>query len=163
MSSLRKSETRPVSVIRLGAVSRRALRYAAIALSVCVLSGIGGVSDVRPAAAQDIGRIIGGAIRGGLRIPIVRERHRSTRRTKEKNNESESRDDQKPVGDGKTFGSKGDDDSKVQPTKVGDGGTPKGQSSPPDSGDKGRGSGGNDKGPGPSEKPQGEAPNFTAR
>jgi hypothetical protein len=168
MSSLRLNEIRPMSVVRPGTALSRGLRYAAMALGVIVLCGGG---EVRPAAAQDFGRIIGGAISGGIRGGLgIRERHRETRRTKGKNSESSAKEkekekekekaDNKPVGDGKTFGSKADDDSKVQTTKVGDGGSPKGQSSSPDGGNRSRES---EKGPAPSEKPQGEAPNFTAR
>jgi hypothetical protein len=153
-----KNKTRPALAVMSRTAYCRASNYVFLTLGVFLLSFVGWVSDVRPAAAQDIGRIVGGVIGGGLRVPQYRERHRDSRRNRDKD-ESNSKDD-KPVGDGKTFGSKGDDDSKVVTTKVGDGGSPKGQSSGPDSG---RRSGENDKGPPPNEKPQGEGPNFNAR
>jgi hypothetical protein len=162
MSWLRKIEIRPVLVIRPATKFIRAFRYSAMALGIFLLSGIGWVSEIRPAGAQDIGRIIGGAISGGFRVPIIRERHRNTRHSRQRNDKSDTENDKNPVGDGKTFNSKGEGDSKIDATKVGDHGSSKGPDSVPEGGDKGRGSGA-EKGPAPSEKPQGEAPNFTPR
>jgi hypothetical protein len=162
MSWFRKNEIQPVLVIRPATKFIRVIRYLAMALGVLLLSSIGWVSEIRPAGAQDIGRMIGGAINGGLRVPIIRERHRNTRRSRERNGESDSKNDKNPVGDGKTFGSKGEGEPKIDATKVGDGGSSKGPGSVPEGGDKGPGSG-SEKGPAPSEKPQGEAPNFTPR
>src|ERR1700676_93950 len=170
MPSLIKSKIRPTSAVSDRTANCRASHYAFLTLGVFVLSFIGWASDVQPVAAQDIGGMIGGVIGGGgLRFPDTRERHREHRRSRDNDNESNAKDDKTSVGDGKTFGSKGDEDTRVMTTKVGDGGSPKGQSSGPDGGrrsgdpESGRRSGDNDKGPPPSEKPQGEGPDFTAR
>jgi hypothetical protein len=170
MSSLRKKVNQNLSIICLDAKFFRVLRYAALALGVFLISGIACVSETRTAGAQDIGRMFGGAIQNGLRVPSRREpRHRTNRRNKEDDEDSKDSKTDKNTKDGnsksfgdkgdgnsKSFGDKGDGNTKVETTKVGDGGSGsnKGQ---------GSGSGGADKAPPPSDKPRGEAPDFSPR
>jgi len=158
---MRKSGIEVLSTVRAGSTIMQALRCSVLALGMLLLSGVGLVSETRPAGAQDVGRII-----RSLRLPVIRDRHRApSRREKGKVKEEADTKGEKTIsGDGKNLGTKGEQEVKAEPTRVGDGGS--GTNGP------GPGGGGSDKGQtggpgpsekGPSEKPRGEAPDFTPR